>query len=527
MGLKCASMHVLDGHEIKIRPFLPRGAQAGTWSKRFVSVYLEKDYDLVSESNTAREISEALSKTVIFAWIFDDDDVSFDVYQNGNSIFYHTSYSNGGGMDGDPAKFCEIFDLPPEDVSRLSILWKKGDALDQFFHTANLLGVSFACSADWLPTQMFERDEKAVDQWIAEQAPPAEIERETKAVLLQELPDFYFNRLSAPEQGRYYNEDTNDNDDADWYKCYLAGADGKLHVTYNAEEEARFEALKANFFMDGYLRGGDASKKPSRQNQNIDFTFLPSGEMLRLEGDKEDGQKGSATITLCAKDGSQIWQLRDKHGMYKYFGSTAGEIILTQIEPFDSHWLERLDIHTGALIEKIPQPFGRNAWSKVYNNGFWYVAHDGGHFALQNAKLKFVGKNRENTLTKFDSGFKPQAKLSIIFSAPSLFFSPGSEYLYIFFHKNEVQVLNPQSLAEENTLDENSFLAPLGFDSAGRFWLQRGTNTVEAWDALLTEARSRHKLEGIIVGSHTAGDGAVCVVTHSEKEKTLRVYKMQ
>jgi len=38
-------------------------------------------------------------------------------------------------------------------------------------------------------------------------------------------------------------------------------------------------------------------------------------------------------------------------------------------------------------------------------------------------------------------------------------------------------VINTETLLVENVLDDKSYLAPLGFDAAGRFWLQRDNST--------------------------------------------------
>ena len=87
-------------------------------------------------------------------------------------------------------------------------------------------------------------------------------------------------------------------------------------------------------------------------------------------------------------------------------------------------------------------------------------------------------------------------------------------------------MVNTKTLELQNVLTDKSFLAPLDFDCAGRFWLRRDQSTVEAWDALLSRAVSRHRLKGDIMGSHRDEGGALCVVTWHRKEKILRVYRI-
>lgn len=106
-------------------------------------------------------------------------------------------------------------------------------------------------------------------------------------------------------------------------------------------------------------------------------------------------------------------------------------------------------------------------------------------------------------------------------------FSPDGVYLYVFIFKNSITVVNTETMKIEHVLSEKSFFSPLGFDEAGRFWLQHDNNTAEAWDALLQKPFSRHKLKGTIYGHHTDEQGRMCVVTWNEKENTLRVYRLE
>ena len=88
-------------------------------------------------------------------------------------------------------------------------------------------------------------------------------------------------------------------------------------------------------------------------------------------------------------------------------------------------------------------------------------------------------------------------------------------------------VVNTNTLAIENTLIDKSCLGPIGFDRAGRFWLARSAATVEAWDSRLEKTLSRHKLKGGIYGHHLDSKGHMCIVTWSEKEYKLRVYRLE
>ena len=99
----------------------------------------------------------------------------------------------------------------------------------------------------------------------------------------------------------------------------------------------------------------------------------------------------------------------------------------------DALWLERVDWLTGATVERIPRLFGLNTWSKAYDN-------------------------------------------------------------YVFFFKSQIMVLNAETLAVENVLNDKSYLGPL---------------------------------KGEIMGHHMNEQGVMCVVTWSKKEKVLRVYRLE
>lgn len=81
----------------------------------------------------------------------------------------------------------------------------------------------------------------------------------------------------------------------------------------------------------------------------------------------------------------------------------------------------------------------------------------------------------------------------------------------------------------QRTLEDKSFLAPLGFDTRGtenRLWLLRGNSTVEAWDEALTAPVSRHRLKGRVTGQHKDGQGRLCVTTWDERKNVFRVFRL-
>ena len=88
-------------------------------------------------------------------------------------------------------------------------------------------------------------------------------------------------------------------------------------------------------------------------------------------------------------------------------------------------------------------------------------------------------------------------------------------------------VINTDSLDVVNTRNDKSLLLPLSFDISGRLVLQRDSSTIEMWDAELSKPLSRHSLKGGIMGYHKTEQGGICIVTWNEKEKVVRVYRLE
>lgn len=336
---------------------------------------------------------------------------------------------------------------------------------------------------------------------------------------MQELTRFHWNYIAGGPQccsvEPYDNEYSFSS-----YQFWIPNADGTLRPDWSTKEYLRFHASQDRILgvdNTGVIAFDSAGLLPKGyRTKNYPWCFLPDGGLLWQEN-VDFGN--SVTFTRCAFDGSEMWRKTVKDPGYQFFACENSEIIFTSGSA-GTNWLERIDGLTGAIIEKMPKPFGLNAWSKAYHNGYWWIAHDG-QFGKDGKR-----ECRRNTLTKLDGTLRPLAELPLPIYTQELFFSPDNMRVYIFFYKNQVMAVNAETLTIENVLIDKSVLIPRGFDSAGRFWLQRDHSTVEAWDALLSRPLSRHRLKGEIMGYHQNEQGAMCVLAWRKKDKVLRVYKL-
>ena len=512
MGTTLANLHVLGGDEQQIREMFP-AAVVGRWGE-FVSVYCEEFEPVVSEKK-ARALSKKQSQPVLSAWIFDSDAVGFTVYQNGKTVAAHILDPDGNNKMGNIALFCEALGLPAEDVPRLRFIWKKGDAEEQMELTSLLLTAPLYHDFEIIPDKQYMRDTETVDKWIAERPAPPKIKSETKAVLLQELPDFRWYYSSYIALPRVEPHDAR-------YQFWTPDEDGTIRPSWSSDENLRFFVLKDRLIgvSNGSVAYDSAGLLSVGYNTNGDGFqhFLPDGGFLRHIYQK-NGAESIYIYTRFAPDGSEMWKKNEKISTGTVLGCENGEIILLTYED-KTEWLERIDDMTGVVLERVRCPFGQ-VWSKAYNKGFWWVAADGGR-VFKDGKWESKGSK----LIKLDDKLNLVAEISLPTFPPELFFSPDGTQIYVFLYRNQILVVNTETLAVENVLKDKSYLGPLCFDRAGRFWLQRDNSTVEAWNASLSKALSRHKLKGEIMRHHKDGRGALCVVAWRRKEKTLRVYKM-
>ena len=189
MGTKLGNIHIRNASPEEVSALLP-GALIGQWGEGFVSAYHE-DFQWGSVERAGKSLSRKLpAATVLTAALFDDDVVSFEVYEAGKRLTGHLlNPYEGQNKAGDPKAFCEALGLPPEDEKRLKVLWKKGDACEQMELMAALLGLPLWADTEWQPQEKPVRNTETVDAWIAAHPDPPKVKSITKAAVVQEFPE--------------------------------------------------------------------------------------------------------------------------------------------------------------------------------------------------------------------------------------------------------------------------------------------------------------------------------------------------
>lgn len=520
MGTTLANLHVFNGDEQQFRTMLPT-ASVGRWADYFVSAFSQEFTPVVSDK-TARALSKKLMQPLLYAWIFDSDAVGFIVYQSGRIVAEHIMNPDGYAKMGNIALFCETLGLPAEDIARLRVVWKKGDAEEQLELTASLLGAPLYHDSEILPDKQYSRDHMIVDKWISERPDPPKIKSKTKAVIIQEINCFrwYYSHGST----RYCSVEPYDKDHT-FSKCqfWIPISDGTISPGWSTEKYLHYYSSQDRIIgtVGDYIHYDSAEVLPiGYKSKNTSFQyFLSDGGFFGHHNEKNDDNTISV-FTRLAPNGSEMWKIERKYPGDAIFACENNEIILS-CETDKTYWLEQIDDQTGATVSIVPRPFGLNSWSKAYHKGFWWVSHDGIFFK------DGAWENQGHALVKLDGKLKPLAELQLPLYTQGFYFSSDDTLIYVFFYKNQVMVVNTESLLIENVLTDKSYLGPLGFDAAGHFWLQRDNSTIEAWDVMLTKTLSRHKLRGEIMGCHKSSQGELCVVAWHEKEKILRIYKVE
>ena len=509
MGTTIFSMHVYGGDEQQIKELLPT-ALVGTWSERFISVY-SREFGTDFGTTDSKNLSRKISQPILHTGIFDSDTVGFTIYQNGKIIAQHVK-----GMEerfdkmGNIPLFCETLGLSAEDTKRLRQIWKKGDAEEQLWLTGTILGVDLNRDYHYPTEDMYVRDIVAVSQWLDERPEPKKIKSETKAVLLQELSDFRYETMNG--SGKYCSATPLDvgwnTYDYDELTFWEVNEDGTLMPNLKVTEFLDFKVSENR--MIGMNRGSvhfdSAELLPKGYSMGFTYRILPDGGFLR---------ETIGTMIRCTPDGTILWE-KSKQDMVNYFTMINDEMVFTSISDRVT-WMERVDGLTGEVIEKQVSAIGFNAQKSLFHKGFLWVAHDDRD---ENNGIGYA-------LTKLDEKLQVIGKISLPTFVQEIFHSPDGVYIYVLFFKEQVMVVNAETLAVEQTLVDKSFLAPHDFDSAGRFWIQRGNSTIESWDATLNKTISRHKLKGAISGTHKDVQGNICVATNAEKDNLFRVYKFK
>ncbi len=345
------------------------------------------------------------------------------------------------------------------------------------------------------------------------------VKNTTKAEIIQEIPNYHFCYYIG-RSPFYGNAETLDDPFVlDKVQLWEKKDDGTISDSCTIPGNIHFYGSEKRLIgvdYSGLVCFDSANLLPKGYPAKGVPTVLPDGGIIWKGTNKAEK---SEVLVRCAPDGSEMYTKEWKANLFMIFEVTETEIFVTYI--VDEHKiLQRLDSVTGEVIEEISDPFGLNVWNREFCNGYYWITHDDA--MIKNGKWE----KRKHILTKFDETLHPLASLEIPSYTHALYFSPDGKYAYVFMSDNQVMVVNTETMEAEHILSDKSFYIPFDLDASGRFWLQRSSSTMEAWDLLLKKPVSRHKLKGSILGNHKDSDGRMCVVTWSKKENILRIYRI-
>ena len=519
MGTSLASLHIPGGDIDQVRSLLPEAA-VGAWSERFVSVFSAAFLPGLAEKE-ARALSKKIPLPVLAVWLFDSDAVGFRVFLRGKTVVTHILNPDGVSQMGNIPLFCQILDLPEEDVPRLRAAWKKGDAEEQLALTGTLPGAPLYHDSEVLPEGPCRRDAEQVDRWIRERPAPPRIKNQAKAQLIQELPGFRMEGTGCFDCPFYVSvEPWQIPHTRECSRLWQAGDDGTVSERWSSEARLRFfpsaQRILCADLHNGTVAFDSAGLLPLETPAGDDILPAAEGKTLQRLCTEE-----SQTLLCRAAGGGVLWRLEGLTPQTRLLAQSDRELLLLQRKQ-EGNFLSRIDLASGRELAAVPSPLGLDIYQACWRDGGWWSSHDGR--IVEGGVLK---ENRGCRLTRLAADLSVTAEVSLPSYSQSLFFSPDGRRIYVFFFQEQVIVLDGETLAVERVLREKAFLGSLGFDRQGRFWLQRDNSTVEAWDAGLTAPLSRHRLKGAIAGHHWDLEGRLCAVTEDEKKCVLRVYCLQ
>lgn len=518
-----ANLHILGGDLDQIKSLL-QNATTGVWSSDCVSAFSPEFMPGILDKQ-ARALSKKITQPVLSAWIFDSDAVGLSIFQAGKCVASHVLDPEGHGKMGNISLFCQTWQIPKEDEARLRAIWKKGNAEDQLYLTSLLMGLPLYHDSQILPEKVYQRDVDTVDQWISERPTLPRIKNKAKVELIQELPEFRFQGVWPVACPFYVSIDPYDKPYTyDSYHLWKSQPDGTIREIWSAEYESflNFFASSTRMIcvnsMTKAVQYDSDGLLPVGQPLANHVQLLDDGRILAHELSDHD----TYTLSCHKPDGGILWSRKDLSRAEHGLAWNDREIILKKHSK-EALKIIRISLATGETIEELDSPIGLNAHQIVWHNNAWWITHDG--HILKDGVWNTKGKHK---LTKLDKNFRIIAEADLPSFTQEIFFD-GLYLCYVYIFQDRILAFDRDYLTLEYSLQDKSFLAPLGFDDKfleRRFWMQRNGSTVEAWDNILTKAVSRHRLKGEIIGHHLDSEENVCVATWDEKKSVFRVYRL-
>lgn len=567
MGTFLGNLQVLSANENDVAALMPKGAIVEKWSERFVTV-LHESFGFGAMDRPAKKLSKQLPQaTVLAVGLVDSDAVELSVWREGKRITAMIGeYEGGPSKKGDPKKFCAALDLPEEDVPRLKAVWAKGDAEEQLNLTAALLGAPLYADPRVVPEKQVVRDTEYVDRWLEERPDPPRVKNRTKAELIQELtgvqPDFPDDWLRLHTEQVRSVFLLHHVDEEGWYLpeedifC-RSGADGTL------VDVERFDCLPEEL-RDGYSAsllgiGGGRVLALALNHGAVNVSVVvgdSEGQLacplfFELDGQKQQSQQIRSmedggilawitspdlkrrALVRYAADGTALWSrvFDDPDGPYSpaALWQDRGYFEINITKPYRDDmpdcWLvkdgEVFLYHFFCIDQegkwKAEADFGFN--SEVCGqdeDGLW----------ITEPVYNRDGGQPQYNLIRVSLDLEEQARVRLpgLQVTETVWNKDKSLVMHTAFREG-LWILDGKDLSiRASILDKRWYCAAVA-DAHGRFWVWLSSSTLEAYDQNLT-LLSRHRLKGRPVSRHMDGEGRLCVVTYSEKNHILRVYRL-
>lgn len=550
MGTKLGNLQIRGASVEEVSALLPK-ALVGQWAEGVVSVYHE-DFQWGTVEREGKKLSRKLPGAVVLAAaLFDDDVVSFELFQAGKRLTAHllNPYEEQNIL-GKPGVFCEALGLPAEDEKRLKVLWKKGDACEQLEMTALLLGLPLWADAECLPEKKVVRDIAAVDAWIAERPDPPKIKSVSKAEVIQELqgltvdssccslvraPGCFCQVFALGETEIWGGQEE--------IQLWAPAADGTLHcaVKMTIADNQRCH-IQYYFSPKRILAAVNNRHNEPIPNYPGAFQGKLDSTYLIFDSDKRFPLPLLLSKEMCdcipTADGG-IWTFisdREKPGRLLRYGPEGKRVYEKTIGPCGHSIAMTQDRLYTLRVENGTDPTGQDS--------FHFFCYDGeGNLcgeqdlpwntelmALDREGGLWLGENLGRSIVHLDRDLNILSRSSVLTSERDyhvldMDLSKDKETVFLTSFKKGIFLLDAKDLSILQAKMTRDTVYGAAIDGQGRFWAGVSESTLEAYDRNL-QTISRHRLKGSIMTLCRNDQGDLMAYTHDRKRNIFRVYRI-
>lgn len=550
MGTKLGNLQIKGASVEEVSALLP-GALVGQWAEGFVSAYRE-DFQWGTVEREGRKLSRRLpSATVLTAALFDDDVVSFELFQAGRRLAAHLlDPEEDRNVLGKPEVFCEALGLPPEDEKRLKTVWKKGDACEQLELTACLLGLPLWADSECPPEKKAVRDTAAVDAWIAERPDPPKIKSVTKTELIQEIQGIRFDSsccslVRAPGCfcQVFARGETKAWGGREEIQLWVPAADGTLHCAVKMTiEDNRRCRIQYYFSPKRILAAVNNRHNEPIPNYPGAFQGKSDSTYLIFDSDERFPLPLLLSEEMCdcipTADGG-IWTFvsdQEKPGRLLCYGPEGKWVYEKTIGPCERSIAMTQDRLYTRREENGTDPTGRASFhffcydgegnlcgeqDLPWNTELMALDREGGLWLRENLGRSIVHLDKDLNILSRSPVLTSERDYHVL----DMDLSKDGETVFLTSFQKDIFLLDAKDLSILQTKMTRDTVYGAAIDGQGRFWAGVSDSTLEAYDRSL-QTISRHRLKGSIVTLRRSDQGDLMAYTHDHKRNIFRVYRI-